>query len=110
MEYNDKLRLFFKTKDLSQKELSEILGHAPAMISRYLSGESKFGPEFIVSLVKAFPEVDLKEIFTDDKNDAASEPKPFYGLTDETIDKELKIIGKKVANVREYLAQKRNKN
>ena len=109
MEYNEKLRLFIKSKGLSQRELSDILGYAPAMISRYLSGESKFGPDFIMALVKAFPDVDLKKIFSNEKKNVISEPKPFYGLSEDTLDKELKIIGKKIENVREYLAQKKNK-
>lgn len=109
MKYNEKLRVFFKSKNLTQRELSDILGHAPAMISRYLSGESKFGPEFIVSMIKAFPDLDLKYIFSNDKENIVLEPKPFYGLNEDNIDEELKLIEKKVANVREYLAQK-NKN
>lgn len=106
MKYNDKLRLFFKNKGLSQKDVSIRLGHAPAMISRFLSGESVFGPDFIISLIKEFPEIDLHYIFSeDDTTNPAQVALPFQGLTNDNLDRELEIIGKKVANVRDFLAQ-----
>jgi len=111
MAYNDKLRLFFKNKGLSQKEVGKRLGHAPAMISRFWSGESSFGPEFVVALVREFPEIDLQSIFSEDESsNLVQEGKTFYGLNEDTVDKELEIIGNKVANVRAYLLQKSNKN
>lgn len=111
MEYNYKLRLFFKNKGLSQKEVGKRLGHAPAMISRYWSGESSFGPEFIVALVREFPDIDLQYIFSEEETEnTVQEGKSFYGLNEDTVDKELEIIEQKVANVRKYLAEKSNKN
>lgn len=111
MEYNYKLRLFFKNKGLSQKEVGKRLGHAPAMISRFLSGESSFGPEFIVSLVREFPDIDLQYIFSEDETtNSVQEAKPFYGLNEENIDKEMEVIEQKVANVRKFLAQICHKN
>lgn len=72
-------------------------------------GTDNFKPEFITSLIRVFPEIDLRDIFTEEEgSSAASEPKPFYGLNDDNLDKELKIIGDKVANVRSYLAQNRH--
>lgn len=109
MQYNDKLRLFFKNKELSQKEVAERLGYAPAMISRFLRGESSFGPDFIVTLIKEFPDVNLQYIFSEDNKNIISESKPFYGLNEENLVEELKIIEEKVAKVREYLAQNRHK-
>lgn len=105
MKYNEKLRLFFINKGLSQKDVGKRLGHAPAMISRFWSGESNFGPKFIVSLVKEFPDIDLKYIFSEETENIVSKPTDSYGLNEDTIDKELEIIGEKVAKVREYLAQ-----
>jgi transcriptional regulator with XRE-family HTH domain len=111
MEYYDKLRLFFKNKGLSQKEVGKRLGHAPAMISRFLSGESSFGPEFVVALLKEFPEIDLQYIFSEEKNmNNASEPKPLYGLNYDKLDNELKIIEEKITNLRSNLAQNCHNN
>ena len=107
--YNEKLHLFFKEKGLKQYEIGELLGYSPTMISRYLKGTDKINADFIVKLVKVFPDVDLQYIFSDDEGHSASEPKPFYGLDDDSIDKELKNILKKVENVRDYLAQNRHK-
>lgn len=107
--YNEKLQLFFKEKDLKQYEIGELLGYSPTMISRYLKGTDKINADFIIKLVKVFPDVDLQYIFSDDDEHSVSEPKPFYGLDDDSIDKELKIIIKKAENVREYLAQNRHK-
>jgi transcriptional regulator with XRE-family HTH domain len=111
MEYNDKLRLFFKNKGLSQKEVGKRLGHAPAMISRFWSGESSFGPEFVVALVREFPDIDLQYIFSEEETIySVQEGKPFYGLNKDNVDKEMEIIEEKVANVRKYLAQISHKN
>jgi transcriptional regulator with XRE-family HTH domain len=111
MAYNDKLRLFFKSKGLSQKEVGKRLGHAPAMISRFWSGESSFGPDFIVSLVKEFPDVDLKYIFSEDENsNMVNEPNGNYGLRVENVDKELEIITDKLTEIRKVLAQNCHKN
>jgi transcriptional regulator with XRE-family HTH domain len=113
MKYNEKMRLFFKNKRLSQKEVSEILGPAPAMISRFLNGTSDFGPEFIISLVKAFPDIDLKYIFSEDeesKNIDQVEVASIYGSKDKKILVELEEIEKKVLNIKKYLAQKSHEN
>lgn len=108
MKYNEKMRLFFKQKGLSQKEVSEILGHAPAMISRFLNGTSDFGPDFIISLVKAFPDVDLKYIFSDEiqKPTAAQLPNVSYGIKEKDIIAELELIEQKLSGIREVLTRK----
>lgn len=108
--YNEKLRLFFKSKGLKQNEAAELLQVSPSSLGKYLMGVDNFKPEFITNLIRVFPEIDLRDIFSEDKStNSVSEPKPFYGLTEDNLDKELKIIGEKVANVRQYLAQNRHK-
>lgn len=108
--YNEKLHLFFKEKGLKQYEIGKILGYSPTMIGRYLKGSDKINADFIIKLVKEFPDVDLQYIFSEDDKHTISEPSASYGLNEDTIDKELKIIGEKVAKVREYLAQNRHKD
>lgn len=61
--YNEKLSKFFKAKGLKQKEVGAILGFSPAMIGRYLHGTANIGSEFIISLSKNFPDVDLNDLF-----------------------------------------------
>lgn len=61
--YNEKLGRFFKSKGLKQKEVGEILGYSAAMMGRYLHGRANIGPEFLVSLHKHFPEIDLNDLF-----------------------------------------------
>jgi transcriptional regulator with XRE-family HTH domain len=107
--YNEKLQLFFKEKGLKQYEIGEILGYSPTMIGRYLKGSDKINADFIIKMVKAFPDIDLQYIFSEEETtNSTQEPKPFYGLNEMNIEKELEIIGKKVENVREYLAMKKN--
>lgn len=111
MSYNDKLRLFFKSKGLSQKEVGKRLGHAPAMISRFFSGESNFGPDFIVSLVKEFPEIDLKYIFTEEESfTALQEPREKYRSENAVVIEELKLIEEKLFNIRKVLEKTHRKN
>lgn len=108
MEYNEKMRMFFKSKGLSQKEVSDLVGTAPAMISRFLNGTSDFGPDFIISLVKVFPDIDLQYIFSKDQTQpiAVQEPKVDYGTEDDDIIRELELIEKKISSIRKVLARK----
>jgi transcriptional regulator with XRE-family HTH domain len=69
MMYNEKLIRFFKAKGLKQKEVGEILGFSQAMIGRYLHGTAGIGPEFLMSLSKNFPELDLNDLFLDESRD-----------------------------------------
>lgn len=106
--YTDKLRLYFKKIGVSQKEAAERLGHAPAMMSRFLSGVSVFDANFISALVREFPDVDLKYIFSDQDQDTpiAAEPVSNYGIKEEDVIKELEIIEKKLSSIRDVLARK----
>jgi predicted transcriptional regulator len=104
--YNKKLQLFFKEKGLKQYEIAEIMGYTPTMISRYLKGIDKINSDFINKLVVNFPDIDLQYLFTNEKSiNTVQEPKEHYVLNKAIIDKDLKIIEEKVANVRSYLAQ-----
>lgn len=106
--YYEKLQLFFKKKGLKQKEIGEALGYSPAMISRYLKGSDKINSDFILILVKKFPEIDLQYIFSDENKNTSmvSEPCEEYGIKEEDIIDELQLIEKKISNIRECLARK----
>lgn len=107
MQYNEKLRLYFKKIGVSQSEVGKRLGHAPAMMSRFLSGASVFDANFIIALVREFPEIDLKYIFSDDieKLTSVQEPRESYGIKEGDIVDELELIEKKLSNIRKVLAQ-----
>lgn len=112
MEYNEKLRLYFKKNGISQIEAAERLGHSKSMMSRFLSGVSIFDATFIVALVKEFPDIDLKYIFSEEelpKVEMVEEPLTPYGMKEENIVPELELIEKKLANIRKCLAQNRHK-
>ena len=108
MKYHEKLRIFFKAKGLSQKKVAETMVVSPAMMGRYLSGSDNFSPEFITKLVKEFPEIDLKYIFTEDENimrhDTVMEPPSEYKKKEDVLS-ELEIIENKIALIKIYLAQ-----
>lgn len=105
--YYDKLHLFFKKKGLKQKEIGEALGYSPAMISRYLKGSDKFNVDFILILVQKFPDIDLQDLFSEENKNACmvSEPSEGYGIKEENVLEELEIIEKKIAVIRNVLAQ-----
>ncbi|MFH6945192.1 helix-turn-helix domain-containing protein [Flavobacterium sp. FlaQc-50] len=67
--YTEKLSRFFKGKGLKQKEVGQILGFSPAMIGRYLHGTANINSEFLISLSKNFPELDLNSLFIEDKRE-----------------------------------------
>ena len=106
--YYDKLQLFFKSKGLKQYEIAEALGYSPAMISRYLKGSDKINADFIIILIKKFPEIDLQYIFSDDmqKLSIVEEPKIGYGIKEEDVVSELELIEKKISAIRNVLARK----
>lgn len=106
--YNEKIRLYFKKIGVSQIEVGKRLGHSPAMISRFWSGTSVFDANFIIALVKEFPEIDLKYIFSSEAKDtsAPSEPEQDSGIKEENIIAELELIEKKILDIKEVLTRK----
>ena len=109
MEYHEKIRLFFKSKNISQKKAADILGVSPAIFGRYLSGVTAFPPIFIVKLVKEFPEIDLQYIFSeneDNKYSLVKEATHPYGMDNDEIVKELELIENKISKIRAELARK----
>lgn len=106
--YYDKLQLFFKSKNLKQYEIAEVLGYSPAMISRYLKGSDKINADFITILITKFPEIDLQYIFSDDRKELSvvREPNTGYGIKEEDVIQELEMIEKKISDIRNVLARK----
>ena len=109
MKYNEKLHLFFKSKGLSQKDVAKSIGYSPAMISRYLSGVSVFPPEFLSSLIKNYPDIDLRYIFTEEEIqvvNAVQESTANYQLSNDELIKELESVEEKIAIIKNVLARK----
>lgn len=104
--YNEKLRMFFKSKGYSQKEAAQKLGVSQSSFGKYLNGTDNFKPEFLSTLLREFPSIDLKYIFSkEDENnsDASSELKTNYGFREKDVLVELEIIEDKLAKIRKYL-------
>lgn len=82
--YHDKIRRFFKSKKLTQKEVGRILGYSPAMTGRYLNGTAGIGSDFLVSLLKNFPELDLNDVFAHEPNNEVYEVKELRAIYEKT--------------------------
>ncbi|MEO6175914.1 MAG: helix-turn-helix transcriptional regulator [Flavobacterium circumlabens] len=101
--YNEKLARFFKAKGLKQKEVGLIMGFSEVMVGRYLNRTAKISPEFLMSLSRNFPEVDLNDLFASENEDpnAIHEPKEKYQTTVLTdigeIEVRLKMIKEKLS-------------
>ena len=111
MKYDEKLRLFFKSKGLTQKKVSEELNIAPAMISRYINGVSVFPADFLTALVKHYPDIDLQYIFSEDEvleKGSVDESIVTSNLSESDLVNELQLIEDKIARVRNVLAQNRH--
>lgn len=107
MIYHEKLRRFFKSKKLKQKEVGEILGFSPAMIGRYLNGTAGIGSDFLLSLLKNFPELDLNDIFADERNTEVYEVNELRAIYEKTtILNEIEDIEVKLQSIKEKLAKK----
>lgn len=113
MKYHEKLGLFLKKTNMSQKQLAEKLDVSPTMLGRYCMGTAEFSSLFIRKLLIEFPEIDLKYIFTEEKNwgegvDVCEEPPQVYNMDKEQMIDELALIEKKIAIIRAELARKRH--
>lgn len=112
MKYHDKLRLFFKAKELSQKQVAEIMEVSPAMIGRYLNGSDNFSPLFICRLMEKFPDIDLQYIFSENKstkpdNHSVNEPQEEYQKQEDVLI-DLGFIEEKIGKIKEYLVQSKS--
>jgi transcriptional regulator with XRE-family HTH domain len=108
MVWNEKLAMYLKTKGISQKEAGKRLDTSTSMMSRYLTGKDKVNSDFIIKLLKVFPDIDLRSIFSDEppnlkENDFYDPPREINVIN------ELEIIEKKITLIKEYLAQKSHK-
>lgn len=105
--YNEKLARFFKSKGLKQKEVGQIMGFSAVMVGRYLNRTANIGPEFLMSLSRNFPEVDLNDLFAAESGDpqAFNEPNEKYQTTVLTdigeIEVRLKMIKEKLSPKKE---------
>ncbi|WP_427874596.1 helix-turn-helix domain-containing protein [Flavobacterium sp. MMS24-S5] len=105
MMYHEKLSKFFRDKGLKQKEVGAILGFSPAMIGRYLHGTANIGSEFILSLSKNFPDVDLNDLFAPDGQNLVNEAGAVYEK--QTILNDLQEIEGRIHDIRLRLANKK---
>ncbi|AXB58493.1 helix-turn-helix domain-containing protein [Flavobacterium fluviale] len=106
MMYHEKLSKFFKDKGLKQKEVGQILGFSPAMIGRYLHGTANIGSEFIISLSKNFPDVDLNDLFAQqNEQNMVNETEAVYEKHD--ILNDLEDIEDRIHTIRLRLAEKK---
>jgi len=90
MEFQKKLKKYFKDKGISNKSLEPILGYSDVMISRYLN-TNKPNYDFIMAVVKSFPDVDLNYLFKDNLNDILNEENQLYEKNEEQLIDEIEI-------------------
>lgn len=104
--YSKKLQYFFKSKNLLNYQVGDILGFSPAMIGRYLNGTTPPKPEFLTQLIKHFPEIDLQELFKEEHDDnLVSEPQENYPSASEEAMLRIKEIERNLSKVKKFLAQ-----
>lgn len=100
--YYERLARFVKSKGLKQKEFAEIMGISANMSSRYLSGSADISGEFIVKLSKAFPEMDLNNIFASESESGTMVQEPTESYNYNVI-KEIEEIEKRLSKVKAEL-------
>jgi hypothetical protein len=83
-----------------------ILGYSPAMIGRYLNGTAGISSDFLLSINKNFPELDLNDVFAinEDGPNSVNEPSERYSKT--TILTDIGEIEMQLQRVKEKLIQK----
>lgn len=65
MEFNKKLKEFFKSKELSNKDISKMIPYSEMMVGRYLKG-SKPNYDLIMEMIKVWPDIDLNYLYKDE--------------------------------------------
>lgn len=103
--YHEKLKEYFKSKGLKQKEVAIRLGLSENQISKYLRGVDNMSSTVIGNLKKSFPDINLEDIFSDTENEplvlSESNMEPYLN-----IDFELGQIQLRIGQIREQLARK----
>ena len=100
MEFNKRLKHFFESKGLKNKDLEKILGWSDVMVGRYLS-INKPNYEFLMAVKRNFPDVDLNYLFEEDENNVVKEDQNHYLSNEALID----TIEYKLKELRIRLAQ-----
>ncbi|MFA9191098.1 helix-turn-helix transcriptional regulator [Flavobacterium sp. FZUC8N2.13] len=108
MDYHEKLRLFLKSKNLSQKEMSRRLDVSPTMLGRYFMGTAEFSSVFVHKLMMEFPDVDLRYIFSESEENLlkVEEAKSiYYKEQGENMITQIDSIQKQLSKLKKELAQ-----
>lgn len=66
MKINEKIKLFFTNKNMSNTEIGLLYGVTSATIGHYLNGKREIPSDFIVWLKITYPNIDLNILFNDD--------------------------------------------
>lgn len=108
MDYTEKIKAFIKVKGLNNRDLSNKLGKAEALVSRWVNAD-KPSLEFLITMAKKFPDFDLNYILRekvsypilDDIEMQVSEKPEKYKSSAvdiiEEIERKLDILKQKVA-------------
>lgn len=81
-DMNSRLQTFLNAESITQSQFADKIGVAKAGISHIMSGRNKPSYDFIVSMAKAFPALNLEWLITGegkmykDRNAAAPAPQP----------------------------------
>ncbi len=66
MEFNKKVKEYFKSKNLTNRDVSNLMdGYSESMISKILNRDT-ISNNFIEKLVDKFPDMDMNYMFKDD--------------------------------------------
>lgn len=67
MKINEKIKLFFNNKRMSNTEIGQLYGCTSATVGNYLNGNREIPSDFIVWLKITYPDIDLNILFKDDE-------------------------------------------
>ena len=104
MEFSEKVRKYFKDKELSNRDVSKIMdNYNEQQISRFLNG-TKFSKTFMEKLLKHFPELDMNYLIKDeDETGKIIEEKRLDYLSKNTI--LIQEIEERLKELKQNLAQ-----
>lgn len=106
MEAELRLKKYLAKKGLKQNAVAQKLGESPSYMNKVLNGKSNFSHEFLLKIVRAFPDLDLNWLFRggnfhDETHIYISEPGQIYKSPTDLVED----IEHKVRLLKELLAQ-----
>lgn len=105
MGFSEKIKLYFKQRGLSNRDVAKIMETSEVMIGKFMNTDN-YSKTFIEKLVQHFPDVSIDYLIRDEieSPDQLNEPGQAYNNSDRVIEL-IADVEEKLKEIKELLAQ-----